>query len=229
MTYTLTEAYLSRMFESIIRNKSRNTFAVSFPHLFKELNSAQGKPDYVVSPTRLRIKSGIRRHRVAKAISKPSSATILSLLKKSAPRTEKYLIEQSRFTHQVIKYTLADLQALRLIRKSGKSSYFLAESFPNTDFEMWAFELKIANWQRALYQTLQYKSFAHREYVVISELRANRVERHIDKFRILNVGLLTFDEEKNSLRLIYKPRKHKPTSRYHYIYTLGKFLDAAHA
>ena len=89
--------------------------------------------------------------------------------------------------------------------------------------ELWAFELKLRDWRRALYQALQCRSFAHRAYVVFPSDREGFIRSKTDTLRALGVGALSYDPKVQRIRVLVPSRKARPTTLHHYYYALGRF------
>ena len=224
MSTELTEEELSAIFEDALRNGEWAKHFPRFAHVVREVDCQQGRADFIASPARQTLMGRDRRAQFASALATPSSAKILSLLKRSAARTESYLRRASGLSSPVIRRALFELLALRLVVRSGKSGYVLSPTFPAAKWELWAFEVKIDKWQRALFQALQYRAFAHRVCIVMPERWVHRVESRRDLFRSLKVGIIAIDEVSGAIRPILRPRKGAPASQFHHLFALGKFL-----
>jgi len=223
MKKKISEQYLSDLFKSMVIEKFKKEYSISIYSLLSEMETAQGKPDFVALTSKFNINPKNKRIQIANAMSKPSSAMILSILKSKSPRTTNYIKMKTAISQPVVKNTLKLLESVKIIERNN-NSYMLSENFPNHKLEFWAFELKVENWQRALYQALQYKTFSHRSFVVIWGENIQRAKRQIEKFKTLNVGLIALDTIDPTLEVIHFPRRSKPASKYHYIYALGKFI-----
>ena len=224
MTNKVTEEQLSTAFEGALSNGAWTRYYPPFAHVLREVDCHQGRPDFVASPTTVIDTPRDCRAQLAPALATPSLVRILSLLKRSAPRTDDYLRRASGLSVPVLRRSISALESLGVVARSSQSGYVLASAFPETKWELWAFEVKVDHWQRALFQALQYRAFAHWVAVVISERWAHRVERQIERFRALNIGIIALDPQSGAIRSVLRPRKHPPASRFHYLYALGKFL-----
>lgn len=224
MKGNLTEEYLSSTFETVVGSDDWVSHFGLFGFILKEVDCHQGRPDYVASTRKLPTMSETQRKVLGGVLSAPSTARVISLLKAAAPRTAEYLVRASGFSAPVVRRSLATLLSLDLVERTGSAGYVLSSGFPTLDWELWAFEVKLEHWQRALFQALQYRAFAHRSVVVISEHSAHRLERYTERFRTLNVGVIAMDAYSGTFRLIVKPKKRSPASRFHHLYALGKVL-----
>jgi hypothetical protein len=90
-------------------------------------------------------------------------------------------------------------------------SYYKMDSRGRRQFRSVAFEMKLADWKRALIQAYRYAAFAHYVYVLMDYTYVNRALRSIDCFFRSNIGLLSFSN-KRRLRIHYRPRCRTPYS-----------------
>lgn len=58
---------------------------------------------------------------------------------------------------------------------------------------VFAFEMKLSNWQRALVQAFRYRSFAEASYVLLDKKHIAPAIRQVDRFERANIGLLSID------------------------------------
>lgn len=77
---------------------------------------------------------------------------------------------------------------------------------------VFACEMKLSNWKRALSQAYRYKSFAHVSCVLMDESKVSSAISNIEKFKISKVGLLSINE-KGIVNIYYMPHKSKPLSK----------------
>lgn len=73
-----------------------------------------------------------------------------------------------------------------------------------------AFELKLTNWRQALMQANRYRFFAHVPIVVLPACKRNAALKYIQTFRLLRVGLWSFDVDQKKIIRHYTPRSNKP-------------------
>lgn len=72
-----------------------------------------------------------------------------------------------------------------------------------------AVEAKLTRWRDALYQATRNRTFAQRSYVLLPRNVALRAEKHIDEFRIRNVGLCYVDNRER-VSIIFEPEHEAP-------------------
>jgi hypothetical protein len=76
---------------------------------------------------------------------------------------------------------------------------------------VFAFELKLRNWRRALAQAYRYRSFANRSYVVIDSEFVQPAVARIALFQSANVGLMSFDVS-GAIEVHFEPAYDRPYS-----------------
>jgi hypothetical protein len=142
--------------------------------------------------------------------------------------TEASLLASAGVSSRVLRNCVSELIALGLVEKVERSVLRLAEDCPPLEWDLWAFELKVDHWQRALFQACQYHAFAQHSVVVLAERWIHRVDQRLDRFKALGVGLFALDVDLRSLRVILPPRTRLPAYRWHHLYALGKILVQGH-
>lgn len=225
MSAMLTEAKMAEAFARFMNTQphAQPKALPQFAELEPEVDCLQGRPDFIGVVRQEIVDSACRTAGLAEALSVPSSAALMALLKRRAPRTENYLVRMTGLSAPVVHRVLVRLQRQEIIQQVG-SGYALAAHLPDLGAQLWAFELKLDHWQRALFQACQYQAFAHVTVVVISERGARRVERQYSRFESLGVGLAAFDTESCGLRVLVQPERRKPLSQRHHLFALGRIL-----
>ena len=215
----LTELEMSDKFELLLSRNVSNELP-EFEALFREVTCKQGIPD-LIGISKIKNNSDWLFN-PPKDINVEASSLILSLLKKKSPRRLKYLEDKTGYTPKYLCRALIVLLREGYVIQTEYGSYLLSETSINEPPELWAFELKLKNWKRAMFQALQYKAFANKVAVVFPLDRKNIMLKNLDSFKSVNVGVYIFDSEKMIIETLYKPRKGLPQSKQHSIYALGK-------
>jgi hypothetical protein len=94
---------------------------------------------------------------------------------------------------------------------------------------MWAFELKLSNWHRAVFQALQYAAFASHVFVVMPQSKSNVAIANRDLFARLGVGFLLFDPHTGHARQVVPARRIGPASPAQALYAAGRIETLAAA
>ena len=210
------ELEMSITFESAIKKQSIKGLP-SFELLFKEVSCQQGIPDFVgLSSARF-----IQAHDFSNLSSTESSSIILSLLKHKAGRRKSYIKKKTNISDATLNRVLRELQSNNFIIEKNDLYYLSVEDVPTND-TIWAFELKLSNWKRALFQALQYKAFANYSVVVFPFEKEKVLRQNLSTFTEFNVGILLFDSKSQKAKWLRRPQKEKSISKWQTLFLLGK-------
>lgn len=210
------ELEMSITFENAIKKHSIKGLP-SFELLFKEVSCQQGIPDFVgLSSARF-----IQAHDFSNLSSTESSSIILSLLKHKAGRRKSYIKKKTNISDATLNRVLRELQSNNFIIEKNDLYYLSVEDVPTND-TIWAFELKLSNWKRALFQALQYKAFANYSVVVFPFEKEKVLRQNLSTFTEFNVGILLFDSKSQKAKWLRRPQKEKSISKWQTLFLLGK-------
>jgi hypothetical protein len=92
-----------------------------------------------------------------------------------------------------------------------------------------AFEVKLADWRKALMQANRYRFFAHVPIVVLPIDRTRPALEYLETFELLGVGLWSFATETKRIIRHYTPRPLSPRDRRHEIQALRHVARASKA
>lgn len=211
-----TEHEMSIRFETAIKKQLIKGLP-SFELLFKEVSCQQGIPDFVgLSSARF-----IRAHDFTNLVSTESSSIILSLLKHKAGRRKNYIKKKTNISDATLNRVLRELQSNNFIVERNNLYYLSVEDMPSNN-TIWAFELKLSNWKRALFQALQYKAFANYSVVVFPFEKEKVLRKNLITFADFNVGILLFDSKSQKAKWLRRPQKEKSISKWQTLFLLGK-------
>lgn len=217
----MNEYELGKRFEEYLNNSKQQLF--KFDVLFKEVESFQGIPDYIG----VLVNDKEACEKFADMISKEKWSTtskILSCLKSKMYHTIEYLEENTGLSKQTLQKDIMSLCKKDLVIQNVTGSYKLSDKYIVPQMQMYAFELKLDNWKRALFQAIRYKTFSEYNYVVMPIDKKELLLKKIDVFRENNVGLLLFDARLYKVEVLYKARKNQSISKFHSHYMKGKIL-----
>lgn len=210
----ISELEMSLEFEKSVRESA----FFSFDTLHNEVTCKQGIADFV----------GVKKYVNASFISVfnnfssiESESLILSLLKKNAPRSKEYLISHTGLSEKTVSRVLNSLLKANLVTHTD-SGLFLSNIDNQIDVDIWAFELKLSNWKRALFQALQYKSFSNYSIVVFPLSKRKTLVSNLNMFITFNVGVLLFDDLSGSLEFLFAPKREKANSKWDVLYVLAQ-------
>jgi hypothetical protein len=219
----LSEEIMGVEFEKILSRNKQMKLLPPFDTVFKEVPSVQGVPDYV-GVRFLKDSINDRRLPHIERSYLSSASTILPLLKYNAPRTLDYIILRTGLSRKIVKSTLTYLIQKSIVTDSV-DKYLLSPSFNIPNIEIWAFELKLKDWKRALFQALRYKAFANYSIIVLPMNKRKVILENSDLIRNLNIGVLLFDPITGQSDLVIKTKKANPSSKVYTLYMQGQLLD----
>lgn len=191
-----------------------------FDFAYREVICQQGVADFVG----LTSNGLLEKYKFDKLSSVDSCSQILSLLKMNSGRTFEYILKQTSLPESSLNRLLKEMLNNGYIAQNGKS-YFRSIPDVSSQVNVWAFELKLSNWKRAIFQALQYKAFANYSVVVFPFEKANLLEKNIHYFKDLNVGVLLFNLQTKNNKWLFYPKKEHPISRWHSFFLIGKITN----
>ncbi len=224
---TMSERTLSAAFVQGVDSSARDCGLPKFGVLLPEFEARQGRADYVgvqCSAASFRRAGSAGWGRV---LTRPAAASVFAALG-FAPRTPAFLAIATGFTLATVRACVAELAASGLLKITSTGSVVRRHAaLPQP--EVWAFEIKLAGWRRALFQATQYQAFAHRSAVVLAAEFAHRALAHRDLFRTLGVGLWSVDCRELSVERLVAPRRREPSSHAYHWHAVGRIIDLARA
>ena len=214
-----TEFEMADSFLELLKENSL-TRLPKFDYVFREVTCPQGIADFVA----LTSNGLMTQYSFDRVSSIESCCQILTFLKNNSGRTLKYVCSQTG---------LDIINAKKYIREMIHNGYvreekgLLYRNIPDVSSHTlsWAFELKLTNWKRAIFQALQYKAFSNYSIVVFPYEKEKVLVKNIHFFKELNVGLLLFDVSEHKIKWLYYPKKDNPISKWHSFFTIGKITN----
>lgn len=191
----------------------------TFDEIYREIDCRQGRPDFIT----LRKKGSSTELNSYEHVGLVGSY-LLSLLKPAAPRTLKYLLREAEYSASSVKKSLAFLEKSGFIEQTPKGSYILGSAAELLKPEVWAFELKLSDSKRAVFQAQQFKAFAERAIIVVPPSQAKNYNRFRESMNRWGIGLASFDPHSGVFILLKNPRKTRPFSREHRMYAISQLL-----
>lgn len=117
-------------------------------------------------------------------------------------------------------YGIADVVAVTWTdRKSreNRTPLALAEFVALVNPTTRAFEVKLVDWRKALRQASRYRFFAHVPIAVLPAKNSGPALRNLATFRVIGVGLWSYDPDTDRITLHFTPRRCSPhdTRQHH--------------
>jgi len=216
-----TEDEMATVFEHRLRSRRSLRGIGRFSKIFREVECHRGRPDFVGiisrgKPNELRHQSS---HNVA-------SARVLSLLKKRSPRSLSSLTQQMDMKAQTVRHALRQLEASGLVEELANGSFILSGGSAIFEIETTAFELKLKNPRRAVFQAQQYTLFAQQVWIVVPPSQAQTYDAYRAVLARWGIGLATFSPRSHRFTPIISARRHAPGSREHQAYAMLRLVGA---
>ena len=212
----LTELKMSNAFDTALRTSAIKGIP-TFEILYKEVICQQGIADFVG----LTSDSFVKKYRFVDFTSNESCSLVLSCLKYKAGRSKNYLKKQTDLTDGTLNRVIRELVINKYVVEMD-NLYYLAIPNMGAKENTWAFELKLSNWKRAIFQALQYKAFANYSVVVFPFEKEKILKGNMESFQELNIGVLLFSTENHNAKWLCHPKKEKPISKWQTLFLLGK-------
>lgn len=212
------ESEFADAFQSCLLGSHGLPGLTEFSALYREVICPQGRADFVaVARDDRRSSSHSGEYSSSLKLTK-SAAILMSLLKLRSPRTLDYLVLRSGLTRETTRRTLRDLVSADAIRRVTGFSYLLSPTSTRSLEDLWAFELKLHDWRRALFQACQYQAFANSVCIVMPNAAANVLDGRIEAFSSTGVGLVLFDPSDGHSTVVAPPSSSKAASLQHIYY-----------
>jgi len=91
---------------------------------------------------------------------------------------------------------------------------------------LWAFELKLNDWKRCLFQTLVCRSYASRVTAVFPATKAKHIQQVAPSFAQHGIGVMLFDAETRKIKPVVATIAQKPMSAYNAWMSCFEIADA---
>lgn len=137
--------------------------------------------------------------------------SILDIIKKEKEINLDNLLDLTKSSKTKLNISLSILVNEKIISEVWNNN-FTFQSYDSVISECIAIEAKLKNWQRALNQAHRYKWFANESYVLLPESNISPALKQIERFKIFNVWLLSFDK-KWKIKSYFSPKKSLPISQ----------------
>jgi DNA-binding transcriptional ArsR family regulator len=153
-----------------------------------------------------------------------TASRILAALQQKKRIPEIQLRALVGVTQAALRKALKALLLAELIEALVGNLYRIARKISFPKIEICAFEMKLENWKRALYQSTRYRSFSHRVFVVMPDTFAEVAISKINQFEKVGIGLMTHAPD-GTTKVIVRPNKKAPRSSYQSLMALGMLLS----
>lgn len=209
--------------ESILVDSLENALSHRYtrnkPVLLRELDCWQGRADIVVACLD---EDWYVPQEGGKLISRLGTAQVLSTLYPKRPRKIQDIVILTGLAETTVKRTIKELMICQIIFEKQLGSYILHPDMKLPKVEFHAFEAKLHNWKRALYQAINYFGFAQYSSVVMPDRYIGGALNNLRDFEINGIGLYSLSNE--GLQTYLRPRKSRPRKAAFHLVGIGKVL-----
>jgi hypothetical protein len=217
--FSFSEAEMADAFQRLLSSQNGLPGIGFFDEIYREIDCRRGRPDFIALRKKDSDIETISFTHIGFV-----GASLLSLLKPHAPRTLRYLLKETGYSSASIKKSLGFLKKSGHIEQTTTGAYTLGNSTAFLKTELWAFELKLKDGKRALFQAQQCKAFAEITIIVVPPGQARNYERFSQSMGRWGIGLASFDPYRSDFILLKRPRKTKPLSGEHRMYALSQMF-----
>ena len=116
------------------------------------------------------------------------------------------------------------LKVEKIIKQNISNQYSLYAKWRKFDVELWAFELKLKNWKRAIYQAAQYQTFTDKVFTVFPSNKKELLLKNIDSFKKLGIGCILQDYQNNTIEIIHHPSRKDFKHNSQYLFALTETI-----
>ena len=220
----MSEKELQREFRALLGEYRLVKSASSPRALAEEVSCVSGRPDILIGPYLLDDWLPERRDVLAAALSVPSDAKVASLLKSRSPRTRDYLRMVAGLDESAFQTSLRRLLDVGIACEVESDRFILAADVPGSQFELWAFEVKLKDMRRASYQAIRNRLFAHRSFIVIPGSYGFKRQRRFLQLQRFGVGVIAVDTCRGTTIDVVRSRRSRPKSRFQQLAAIGRFI-----
>ena len=220
----LTEYEMAVAFKKMLGKSKENSIFPQFRSIHLEVPNVQGRADILALNKNLYHSKALVKLKTVLEIKKVNAFKILALIKTNSPRTEQYILNRSGLSLNTLKMALNQLLEYNIITQNQNNSYLLMDDLLNLDIDLWAFELKLNNWKRALFQALQFKTYASNVVTVFPMERESILRRNLDVFKRMGIGVIAFDSRSLKIHVLKRPLKIKPKSQAHHLFAISQIV-----
>ncbi|MCK6206332.1 hypothetical protein KZX50_12825 [Bacillus infantis] len=213
-----TEEALVQAFSNKLKTKTNNL-------ILKEVDCWQGRADLVeVISKDLTNNKYLYSKEQINLLRNLTCAKIISILNYKAVRSRNYIYISLGIQHKTINHWLAKLAEQRVINEIKENRYIIHPDFILPEIKFTAYEVKLHNWKRALYQAIQYKGFSNKSYVVMPKKHISPALNNLEAFIANKIGLIEVDIS-GEYNIILKARNIRPTGKSFNLVGIGIALN----
>lgn len=193
--------------------------------ILREVDCWQGRADVVeVISKNLEDEKGKFSKEQINLLRNLTCAKIISILNYKAVRSRNYIYKSLGIQHKSINSWLNKLSEEKVISEVKLDRFIIHPEFILPEIKFIAYEVKLYNWKRALYQAIQYKGFSNKSYVVMPKKNINPAIKNIDAFMANDIGLIEVDDN-GTYKILLRAKSIRPTGKPFNLIGIGITLD----
>lgn len=219
----LSEEYYADLFEYYLKYNAYDELPF-FDNILREIPCKQGIADFICYKDTNFLKKHFNQIKKLNNILGKTFTPVISTLLKQDKQDINDLSIHTGYTEQRLLRIIKILLEEHIIKVNKLKQYSLYASWKDFDVELWAFELKLKNWKRALYQATQYQSFTNNVFTVFPMDKEKLLLSNIEYFKNLNVGCIVLDDYEMNIKILYTPKKYETCYNSPYLYTLTESI-----
>jgi hypothetical protein len=151
-------------------------------------------------------------------------AKIISILNYNAVRSREFIYKTLGLQHRTIDSWLIKLINTEIIIEIKKDRFIIHPEFILPRVKFTAYEAKLYNWKRALYQATQYKGFSNKAYVVMPKKYIKPAIKNLQAFIANNIGLIEVHDD-GKCETVLKAKEIRPTGKSFALIAIGIALN----
>ena len=218
------EMYHADMFEMGLKYKVYTDALPYFQNVLREISCKEGIADFICyKQTGFLRKNSSIICEINNLVGK-SFIPVVSVLMRNEKQTIENISLLSGYNTARIKKIIKVLSDFNIVKENKFNQYSLYANWKNFDVDLWAFELKLKNWKRALYQATQYKSFSNNVFTVFPSYKKDLLEKNIHYFKNLNIGCILMNTDTNEISILNYPKKEELIRGSQYLYALTETI-----
>ena len=191
--------------------------------VLSEFDGIHKRPDLVHARIR-HLPDAVDMSDLASVLRPASTARVLAFLRYRRPRTKSYLETNTWLSGSMLRSSIRRLERFGIV-EVARDSVVLTCPLPLDMVEIVAYEGKLRNWRKAVWQARNAIFFATSSRIVMPESAARRAMQIENEFQAFGIGIIGFTNDDHH-RVILRGRKRRPLCRVSYYQAVGKVLHA---
>jgi hypothetical protein len=208
----LTEAQMGQRFRAVLKAGDKPLMA--FNDVAAEVDFSQGRPDYVGVKGAKRGKRTLPGIYAGTRIPASHIARVLTVLERDQTITLGDLAHAATVTLHRTRRIVHPLERIGAVCADAEETLRVVDLDRIVRPNLWAFELKLDDWKRCLFQTMVCRSYAHRVTAVFPTAKAKHITQVAPAFAQHGIGVMLFDAHTSTLKPVVPTTTQRPMSTY---------------